>query len=55
MDIGRFQWTRLPQSYKISGETIAMITKPYIDLWQRTDYHFRHDNAPVLQLQTEGQ
>ena len=53
MDIGRFQWTRLPQSYKISGETIEMITKPYTDLWQRTYYHFRNDNAPVSQMQTE--
>lgn len=53
MDIGRFQWTRLPQSYKISGETIEMITKPYTDLWQRTYYHFRNDNAPVFQMQTE--
>lgn len=53
MDFGHFQWTRLPQSYKISGETIEMITKPYTDLWQRTYYHFRNDNAPVFQMQTE--
>ena len=23
------------------------------DLWQRTYYHFRNDNAPVLQIETE--
>lgn len=26
---------------------------PQTDLWQRTYYHFRNDNAPVLQLETE--
>ena len=26
---------------------------PHTDLWQRTYYHFRNDNAPVLQMETE--
>ena len=25
----------------------------HTDLWQRTYYHFRNDNAPVLQMETE--
>ena len=29
-----------------------MITEPHTDLWQRTYYHYRNDNAPVLQLTT---
>ena len=29
-----------------------MTTKPYTDLWQRTYYHFRNDNAPVFQMST---
>lgn len=29
--------------------------KPHTDLWQRTYYHFRNDNAPVLQMSTEEQ
>ena len=29
-----------------------MITEPHTDLWQRTYYHFRNDNAPVLQMET---
>ena len=28
---------------------------PHTDLWQRTYYHFRNDNAPVLQIETEEQ
>ena len=27
--------------------------RPGTDLWQRTYYHFRNDNAPVLQIETE--
>ena len=26
---------------------------PHTDLWQRTYYHFRNDNAPVFQMETE--
>ncbi len=32
---------------------MEMITEPYTDLWQRTYYHFRNDNAPVLQMETD--
>lgn len=34
-------------------ERIEIVTKPHTDLWQRTYYHFRNDNAPVLQMYTE--
>ena len=47
-----FQWTREPQAYSISGDTLRVTTAPHTDLWQRTYYHFRNDNAPVFQLQT---
>ena len=46
------QWTRMPADYTISPERIEITTAPRTDLWQRTYYHFRNDNAPVLQLQT---
>lgn len=46
-------WTRKPQNFKISNDKIEIITAPYTDLWQRTYYHFRNDNAPVLQMDTE--
>lgn len=48
------QWTRQPESYKISQDQIEVVTKPHTDLWQRTYYHFRNDNAPVLQMTTAG-
>ncbi len=53
MDLNSFKWTRLPQDYKIVSGRIEITTAPHTDLWQRTYYHFRNDNAPVLQAETE--
>ena len=46
-------WTRPPRQYHISQENVTIVTDPHTDLWQRTYYHFRNDNAPVLQLETQ--
>ena len=51
-DINKLKWTREPSSYKITKDKIEIITTPYTDLWQRTYYHFKNDNAPVLQIET---
>jgi len=51
-DVSKLQWTREPENYRISPEKIEITTKPNTDLWQRTYYHFRNDNAPVLQMKT---
>lgn len=32
---------------------MEITTEPHTDLWQRTYYHFRNDNAPVFQMETE--
>ena len=48
----RLQWTREPAACVIKDDTISITTAPHTDLWQRTYYHFRNDNAPVLQMQT---
>ena len=53
LNIDIFKWTRQPESYVIKGDTIEVVTKPGTDLWQRTYYHFRNDNAPVFQMETE--
>ena len=47
-----FQWTREPASFTISDDSVEVVTKPHTDLWQRTYYHFRNDNAPVFQIKT---
>ena len=47
-----WSWTRQPKAYHIGEEKIEITTNPHTDLWQRTYYHFRNDNAPVLQMRT---
>ena len=54
-DTNKLEWTRKPCDYSISAQRIEIITEPHTDLWQRTYYHFRNDNAPVLQMETEEQ
>ena len=46
------KWTRTPAAFEVKGDTISVTTAPHTDLWQRTYYHFRNDNAPVLQMET---
>ncbi len=53
MNLKKFKWTREPEKYSVSENEIAITTKPNTDLWQRTYYHFRNDNAPVFQTETE--
>jgi hypothetical protein len=53
LDIAELKWTREPATYKVGMDEIYIVTEPHTDLWQRTYYHFRNDNAPVLQIETE--
>ena len=48
-----FKWIRKPKKFLILENKIEIITEPFTDLWQRTYYHFRNDNAPVLQVKTK--
>ena len=52
-DVNKLNWIRKPKQYSISEDKIEIITEPHTDLWQQTYYHFRNDNAPVLQLKTD--
>ena len=52
-NIHAFQWTREPENWTITADKIEIVTKPHTDLWQRTYYHFRNDNAPVFQMETD--
>ena len=53
MDIKEMKWTREPSEYVLKEDRIEIKTEPHTDLWQRTYYHFRNDNAPVLQFETD--
>ena len=52
-DTSKLVWTRPPKTYTVSEDRITVTTEPHTDLWQRTYYGFRNDNAPVLQMETE--
>jgi regulation of enolase protein 1 (concanavalin A-like superfamily) len=52
MDFNQFSWTRSPRSFNIEENKVIIETLPHTDLWQRTYYHFRNDNAPVFQMET---
>ena len=53
MNLKEFQWIRRPENCRIEEDGAEIVTAPHTDLWQRTYYHFRNDNAPVLQMETE--
>ncbi len=47
------KWTREPKHYTVTDNRIEILTQPHTDLWQRTYYHFRNDNAPLLLMETD--
>ncbi len=53
MNLSQFRWLREPAAFSIQDGVVEIITQPHTDLWQRTYYHFRNDNAPVFQMETE--
>ena len=55
VNVKEMKWIRVPKQYEITEDRVEIITEPHTDLWQRTYYHFRNDNAPVLQLETDEQ
>lgn len=52
MNIKEMKWIRAPKQYVVGDDSVEIITEPFTDLWQRTYYHFRNDNAPALQMST---
>ena len=55
IDTSQMEWIRKPNSCQVTEDKVEIITDPHTDLWQRTYYHFRNDNAPVLQMKTKEQ
>ena len=51
-DTSKLVWTRAPKAFAIGEDYIRITTEPGTDLWQRTYYGFRNDNALVLQMET---
>ena len=51
--IEKMYWIRKPKECSVEEGGVTIITDPHTDLWQRTYYHFRNDNAPELLTDTE--
>ena len=51
--LANMEWERAPKSFSVTEDSVTLVTESHTDLWQRTYYHFRNDNAPVLQAETE--
>ncbi len=51
-DTKKLQWTNEPKQYSVLEDKIEITTESGTDLWQRTYYKFRNDNAPMLQTNT---
>ena len=52
-DTSKLKWTREPKKWIMTEHKIEIVTEPHTDLWQRTYYHFRNDNAPLFQMTTD--
>lgn len=48
-----FTPVRPPARYSLTADRAELVTEPHTDLWQRTYYGFRNDNAPLLLTQTD--
>ena len=52
-DTKKLKWTNEPKTYSIEDNKIEITTESGTDLWQRTYYKFRNDNAHMLQAETD--
>lgn len=50
VDARMMEWVREPKEWTATEKGVEVMTEPHTDLWQRTYYLFRNDNAPCLQL-----
>ena len=50
IDQSAFEWLNPPDHFELSDGSVRMTTEPHTDLWQRTYYGFRNDNAHALLL-----
>ncbi len=52
-DFIKAQWIHEPNEHEVNAEKVIIKTEPETDLWQRSYYGFRNDNAPGLLLQSQ--
>ena len=45
------KWINKPKKFEIDTQAVKITTEPDTDLWQRTYYGFKRDNAPALLIE----
>ena len=53
IDFSAAKWLNQPKLSEISDRSVKITTEPNTDLWQRSFYGFRNDNAPALLFESE--
>ena len=53
VDFTNGKWIFEPKLSEVSTDSVSITTEPNTDLWQRSYYGFRNDNAPALQIESE--
>lgn len=53
IDFSTAKWLNQPKSFEITDRSVEITTEPNTDLWQRSYYGFRNDNAPALLLESQ--
>jgi len=53
INFNKSKWINKPTKYELNENSISITTEPETDLWQRSYYGFRNDNAPSLQVDTD--
>lgn len=55
MSLWDFHWHHEVPDFSLGKDSLHISTRPHTDLWQRTYYHFRNDNAPLFLATTDDQ
>ncbi len=45
-------WLNPPHQHRVGADSVEIVTDPSTDLWQRSYYGFRKDNAPALLVES---
>jgi len=54
VNLNNFNWINKPVNFELSDADLTIYPESETDLWQRTYYGFRNDNAPALLTEIEG-
>jgi regulation of enolase protein 1 (concanavalin A-like superfamily) len=53
IDFASATWRNEPKLFEVTERSVRITTEPNTDLWQRSYYGFRNDNAPALLLESD--